>query len=156
MISPTINQKIAEAMKAGDSLRLSTLRMLSSALNYERIARQHDLSEDEELQVVKKEAKKRTDAIEALKNAQGKQTSASPETIAQRIIDEEKELSILREYLPDQISDDELEKMVDDVINELGVKDIKGMGAVIGAVKAKAGMRADGSKIAQLVRNKLA
>jgi len=67
MISETINQKIAEAMKARDEILLSTLRMLSSALNYEKIAKQHDLSEEEEIAVVKKEAKKRLDAISQIR-----------------------------------------------------------------------------------------
>ena len=69
MISDTITQKIAEAMKKRDEIRLSTLRLLSSALNYEKIAKQHDLSEEEELGVVRREAKKRKDAVEAYEKA---------------------------------------------------------------------------------------
>lgn len=90
MISDTISQKIAEAMKARDEIRLSTLRLLSSALNYERIAKQHELSEEEELQVVRKEAKKRKDAIEAYKKAEA----------FDRADKESKELVILEEFLP--------------------------------------------------------
>ena len=69
MIADTITKLIADAMKARDEIRLSTLRMLSSALNYEYIAKQHELSEEEELEVVRHEAKKRRDAIEAYKKA---------------------------------------------------------------------------------------
>ena len=69
MIADTITQKIGEVMKAKDEIRLSTLRMLSSALNYEKIDKQHTLSEEEELEVVRREAKKRRDAIEAYKKA---------------------------------------------------------------------------------------
>lgn len=69
MIADTITQKIGEALKAHDEIRLSTLRMLSSALNYEFIAKQHKLSEEEELVVVRREAKKRKEAIEAYEKA---------------------------------------------------------------------------------------
>jgi uncharacterized protein len=155
MIADTITQKIGEALKSHDDVRLSTLRMLSSALNYERIAKQHQLSEDEELAVVKKEAKNRNDAIESLKAAEGKNTSATPEELKKRIAKEEEELKILKSYLPEEISESELTELVDQVIKDMGVKDIKGMGQVIGAVKAKVGMRGDGATIAKLVREKL-
>ena len=101
MITDTITQKIGEALKAHDEIRLSTLRLLSSALNYEFIAKQHKLSEDEELVVVRKEAKKRKEAIEALRQAQGKHTTSSKADIVERMDKETKELSILQEYLPE-------------------------------------------------------
>lgn len=93
MISDTINQKIAEALKAHDEIRLSTLRMLSSALNYEFIAKQHKLSEEEELVVVVKEAKKRKEAIGIYKKVAANDRAEK----------EEKELKILEEFLPAQI-----------------------------------------------------
>ena len=65
MIADSIGKQIQEAMKAHDEIRLSTLRMLLSALNYEKIAKQHELSSDEEITVVQREAKKRKDAIDA-------------------------------------------------------------------------------------------
>ena len=105
MIVPTITQKIAEAMKARDEIRLSTLRLLSSALNYEFIAKQHVLSEEEELSVVRREAKKRKEAIEALRQAQGKLT-IDPAGVPGRIEREKKELKILEEFLPAQMTDD--------------------------------------------------
>lgn len=102
MISDTINQKIAEALKAHAEIRLSTLRMLSSALNYEFIAKQHKLSEEEELVAVRREAKKRKESIEALRQAQGKPTSSGTDQSA-KIEREQKELKILEEFLPAQI-----------------------------------------------------
>ena len=87
MITDTISQKIAEAMKAKDEIRLSTLRMLSSALNYEFIAKQHKLSEEEEIAVVRKEVKKRTDAIEAYKKA-GATDRAEKEEAEKKILEE--------------------------------------------------------------------
>jgi uncharacterized protein YqeY len=155
MIVDTITKKIAEAMKARDEIRLSTLRMLSSAFNYERIAKQHDLSGDEELVVVKKEAKKRTDAIEALKAAEGKKTSSTPEQIREKILKEQKELMVLKEFLPEQMDDSALEKIVLATIRQMNASSLAEMGAVIGQVRAKVGMQAEGARIAELVRKKL-
>jgi uncharacterized protein len=145
MIKDTITGKIGEAMKAHDEVRLSTLRMLSSALNYEFISKQHELSEEEELAVVKKEAKKRKDAIEAYEKAGAKD----------RVEQETKELQILKEYLPEEMPDDELIKVVDAVILETGASGMKDMGKVIGQVVSKTGGKADGSRVAMLVKEKL-
>jgi len=155
MIADTINQKIAMALKAGEKTRLSTLRMLSSALNYEKIAKQHDLSEEEELVVVRKEAKKRQDAIEAFTQAQGKSTSSSEESLREKLNQEEEELKILKEFLPAEMSDDELQKLVEEAVKETGISEIKDMGRVIGVVMGKAKGRADGKKVAEKVRQVL-
>ena len=145
MITDSINQKIAEALKAHDEIRLSTLRLLSSAFNYEFIAKQHKLSEEEELAVVRKEAKKRKEAIEAYQKA-GAQDRAERE---------QKELEILEEYLPAGLSDAEVEKIVAEAIAETGATTIADMGKVMGAAVGKAGGRAEGGKISEIVRAKL-
>src|SRR3990167_1292299 len=129
MISDTITQKIGEAMKAKDEIRLSTLRMLSSALNYEKIDKQHTLSEEEELAVVRREAKKRKDAIEALRQAQGKLTPSGIDQSA-RIEREQKELVILEEYLPAQMGEAELEKIIQESISQLQPQGMQDMGKV--------------------------
>lgn len=154
MISTEITKKIHEAMKKKEEVRLSTLRMLSSALNYEKIAKQHDLSEDEELSVVQKEAKKRKDAIEAYEKAGAKD----------RADKEREELKILQEYLPEEMGEEELSKIIEEAVEDYK-KDLPadathqvlqaGMGKIIGTVKSKVGMKADGAKIAQLVKEKL-
>jgi uncharacterized protein len=154
MIADTITQKIGEAMKAHDKIRLSTLRMLSSALNYEFIAKQHKLSEEEELAVVRHEAKKRKEAVEALKVASGKPTFSTI-SAEDRINQEETELTILQEYLPAQMPDGEISKLVDEAIVATGAKSVADMGKVIGMVKAKSGGRAEGGKIAEIVKSKL-
>jgi len=115
MIADSINQKIGEALKAGDEIRLSTLRLLSSAFNYEFIAKQHKLSEEEELAVVRREAKKRKEAIEAYQKA-GAQDRADKE---------QKELEILQEYLPAGLSDAEIEKIVEEAIAGVGRREAK-------------------------------
>jgi len=145
MINDTITQKIGEALKAHDEIRLSTLRLLSSAFNYEFIAKQHKLSEEEELVVVRREAKKRKEAIEAYGKA-GYKDRAEKEAL---------ELSILQEYLPPEVSDAEIAKLVDEAIKETQAVSIKDMGKVIGFVKAKTKGAADGAIIANLVRQKL-
>ena len=155
MITDTITQKIAEALKAGDEIKLSTLRLLSSALNYEFIAKQHKLSAEEEMVVVRREVKKRKDAIESLKLAIGKQTGHTEEEIKSRIAKEETELNILTEYLPPETSGEDLVKLVDEVIAETGAKELKDIGRVIGIVMKKAGGAADGAKVAEMVKKKL-
>lgn len=145
MITDTITQKIGEALKAHDEIRLSTLRLLSSAFNYEFIAKQHKLSEEEELVVVRKEAKKRKEAIEAYEKAGYKDRAEK----------EAKELSILQEYLPPEIADEEMAKLVNEAIKETGAESISDMGKVIGLVKQKTKGAADGAKIAELVKSYL-
>lgn len=155
MIAQEITKKIQEAMKAKDEIRLSTLRMLSSALNYEKIAKQHDLTEDEELVVVQKEAKIRKDAIDALQQAKGKNTTSSADELLDKLKKEEEELKILQEYIPEEMGEKELSDLVIEVIKETGAEGMKDMGRVIGAVKAKVGMKAEGGRIAQLVKERL-
>ena len=145
MISQTINQQIVDALKAHDALRLSTLRMLSSAFNYERINKQHELTEEEELEVVRKEAKKRKDAIEIYKNANEHDRQDK----------EQKELAILEEYLPSQMTDEEIMHLVEATIHEMGAIDQSQMGRIIGAVMHKTQGRADGGKVSELVKQKL-
>jgi len=145
MIKQTVSKNITEALKMGDKLRLETYRMLLSEFNYEKIRLQHELTDNEELAVVAREAKKRKEAIDVYKNVNAQDRQ-------QR---EEEELKILEEFLPEQIGDLELDRLIDDTVKELGAKDIKDMGRVIAAVKQKTGIKADGSKIAMSVRKKL-
>jgi uncharacterized protein YqeY len=145
MIGDSITAKIAEALKAGDEIRLSTLRLLSSALNYEFIAKQHKLSEEEELVVVRREINKRNDAIEAYEKAGA----------TDRAEKEKKEKEILEEYLPEQMSDAELEKIVDEGIKETGANSMADMGKVMGAVMPKVAGKADGGRVSALVVKKL-
>lgn len=145
MIVPTLSQKIAEAMKARDEIRLSTLRLLSSALNYEFIAKQHVLTEEEELAVVRREVKKRKDAIEAYEKAGAKERAEK----------EKKEMAVLEEYLPAQMSDEELIKIVSEAISATGATSMADFGKVMGAVIPKVAGRAEGGRISKLVSEKL-
>lgn len=144
MISQNIQKMIGEAMKAHDSVRLSTLRMLSSAFNYEKIENKHDLTEEEEMAVIKKEAKQRRDSIEAYKKA-------GSNDLAEK---EDAELKILQEFLPPEMNDSDLEKIVLEAIDSVKPTGMADIGKVIGFVKTKA-PNADSGKIAGIVKQKL-
>lgn len=141
MMKETVQKELVIAMKAHDAVRLSTMRLLLSALNYDRINKMHELSESEELDVVKKEAKKRNDAIEMYTKA--------GET--ERANKEKEELLILQEFLPAALSLNELESLVDQSIAEVG----REFGSVMKAVLAKTQGRADGRQVSEVVRAKL-
>ena len=155
MIRDNITKQIGEALKAKDELRLTTLRILSSALNYENIAKQHDLSEEEEIVVVRREIKKREDAVSAYEQAKGKLTSHTDADLNQRIDKERKEIEVLSQYLPAEIPLSELNKIIEEAISTTGASEIKDMGRVIAQVKEKTKGAASGQKIAEIVKSKL-
>ncbi|MBI1863634.1 GatB/YqeY domain-containing protein [Candidatus Woesebacteria bacterium] len=142
MISDTIQKQITDALKAKDETRLIALRMLSTALSYARIDKMSDLNEEEELTVVKKEAKKRKDAIEIYDKANQKERAEK----------ERAELKILEEYLPKQMDDEQLSKIIDEVLS--GMDDKSNMGRVIGEVMKKTRGQAEGKRVSELVKSK--
>lgn len=144
MIAQTLQQKIGESMKAHDEIKTSTLRLLLSALNYEKIDKQHDLTDEEELVVIRREAKKRKESAEMYRNAGSED----------RAVNEEAELKILQEYLPPEMGEEEIAKIIDEAIAIVKPASIADMGKVIGFVKGKA-PGADGGKIAEIVKAKL-
>jgi len=146
MLLEEIKKQITEAMKARDELRLSTLKMLSAALTNAEIEKKREkLTEDEELKVVKSEAKKRKDAI-VLYRQGGAEDKAKKE---------EKELKILQEFLPEEMSDEELVGIVEEVLKETKASSVADMGRVMGAVMGKVKGQADGGRVGMLVREKL-
>lgn len=144
MITSILQEKIGNAMKAHDEVMVSTLRLLSSAFNYEKINKQHDLTEEEELVVVRREVKQRRDSIEAYDKAGRSDLSEK----------EKAELTILQEFLPPEMSDEDLVKLVEEAIATVKPAGLSDMGKVIGFIKSKV-PNADGGKIAQLVKSKL-
>lgn len=144
MIVPTLMQQIGEAMKAHDAVKVSTLRMLSSEFKNEKIDKQHDLTEEEELVVVRREAKKRKEAIEMYAKAGAED----------RATNEKAELAILQEYLPAEVTTEEMKKLINDAISETNAKGMQDMGKVISLVKSK-NSNVDGGLVASLVRAKL-
>ncbi len=145
MISETIQQKINKALKAGERIRVSTLKLLSSELYNAKIAKRAKLTEAEELRIVQHEAKKRKEAIAIYQKAGANDR-------AER---EEKELKVLEEFLPKGLSDSELESLIEKAIKECGASGMVDMGKVMGVVMAKVKGRAEGDKVAQIVKLKL-
>lgn len=137
-----IQQELKAAMLAKDVDRLSTIRLLKSAIGYAQIERKTDtLSDAEVVVLIQKEVKKRRDASEQYRNG-GRPELAEKET---------KEISVLEQFLPVPLSSEELDQLVRVTIQETGATSKKEMGAVIKAVQAKAAGRADGKAISALV-----
>ena len=146
MLIKTVKEKIHEAMKAKDEVKMSTLKLLLSELTNAEIAKKRQqLTEQEEIRIVKSEVKKRKDAIFLYKKAKALEK-------AER---EEKELEILKEFLPEEINDSELERMVDNIISETGAGSVSEIGKIIGLVMGKTEGKADGKRVSEIVRKKL-
>lgn len=145
-IAERLTEDMKTSMKAQDADRTGVLRLLRGSLKNEEIKVGHQLSEEEALKVLQREAKQRRDSVEAYQ-------SAGRTDLAGR---EEAELTVIKGYLPEVMSEDELAKVVDEVIAETGATDAKQMGAVIGGVLKRVGARADGAVVSKLVREKLA
>ena len=137
-----LSQEIKSAMLAKDADRLSTLRLLKSAMGYMLVERKTEtLSDADFVALVQKEVKKRRDAFEQFEKG------GRPELAAK----EKSEISILEAFLPKALSAEELEQLVKATIAETGATSKKDMGPVIKAVQAKAAGRADGKTISGLV-----
>lgn len=140
-----IKDDLKQAQLSRDETKVSTLRLLLSEITNARIAKGDELTDDEILVVLKKEAKKRKEAIEGFRSG-GREEAASKE---------EAELTILQSYLPEEMSTEELTKIVEDSINKVGAKEISDMGQVIGMVMGQVGAQADGARVSALVKEKL-
>ena len=138
--------EVKEAMLARDAQRRDALRLILNSLRSAEKDLQRPLSNDEELQVLQRERKRRNEAAEAFR-AGGREEQAAQE---------EAELAILEEFMPDPLSEDELERIVDDAIAETGATSLRDMGRVMADVMPQVAGRADGSAVGQIVREKLA
>ena len=142
--------QMAEELKAArlarDASRRDALSLLVSALRSAEKELQRPLTDDESLQVLQRERKKRVEAAEAFRNA-GRDEQADGE---------EQELAVLEEFMPEPLSEDELETIVDDAIAEVGATSMRDIGRVMADVMPQVSGRADGSVVSQLVREKLA
>ncbi|MEW1909383.1 GatB/YqeY domain-containing protein [Kitasatospora sp. NPDC085895] len=148
----TLKQQLQEdltaAIKARDELRSSTLRLTLAAVTSEEVAgrTKRELSDDEVLKVIVREAKKRREAAEAFENA-GRAESAAQERA---------EGEVLAGYLPQQLSDEELASIVAEAVAESGASGPQAMGAVMKLVRPKVGDRAEGGRVAAAVKAALA
>jgi uncharacterized protein len=142
----TLEQEVREAMLARDSDRRDALRLILSSLKSAEKDLQRPLSDEEELQVLQRERKKRHEAADAFRSA-GREEQAAKE---------EGELAILEEFMPEPLSEEQLDQIVDDAIAENKATSMRDMGRVMADVMPQIAGRADGSAVSQLVREKLA
>jgi hypothetical protein len=144
----TLRADLHTSMREHDKVRSETLRMALTAITNEEVsgATARELSDDEVTKVLAKEAKKRREAATAYNDAQ------RPELASK----EEAELAILEAYLPAQLSDADLEALVEQALNETGATGMSQMGMVMKAANALAAGRADGGRIAAIVKSALA
>jgi len=137
-----IKADIKEAMRAKDTARRDTLRNLSAAIKQIEVDERKELTDSDVEAILTKYAKQREDALAQFKEA-GRDDL---------VVKEEAELAIVRSYLPEPLSDDELKEAVESLVKELGATSMKDMGKIMGAMKQKYGSRADGAKVNRIVK----
>jgi len=148
MLEDKLEQDLKTALLAKDAERVSVLRGLKSVLLNVKVAegkRDSGLKDDEVLKIFAKEAKKRQESADLYKQGGDEDRTGA----------ELSEKAIIEEYLPEQMSEEELGKLVDEAIAATGAKEQKDMGKVIGMVRGKAGSAADGAMIARLAKERL-
>jgi uncharacterized protein YqeY len=141
-----IQQELKEAMRDRDTERRDALRLILSSLQSAEKELQRPLHDQEELQVLQRERKRRLEAEEAFRAA-GREEQADAEAF---------ELEVLEGFMPEPLSEEELETIIDDAIAENGATSLRDLGRVMADVMPQVAGRADGSEVSQLVREKLA
>ena len=141
-----IEEELAAARRERDAERRDALSLILSQLRSAEKELQRPLHDEEELQVLQRERKKRVEAAEAFR-AGGREEQAESE---------ERELAVLEEFMPEPLSEEELETIIDDAIAECGATSLRQLGRVMADVMPQVAGRADGSAVSQLVREKLA
>ncbi len=145
MLNEQLGSDLKEAMKSKDELKLSTLRLLKTAMKNKEIELGHELSEDESVAVIKSQVKALKDSLTSFQDA-------GRDDLALKAKDE---LVILETYLPEEMGDDVLTELVKDVLKEIGVENKVDMGKAMGAVMKKVAGQADGTRVKNLVEQLL-
>ena len=143
-----LQEELKQSMLARDELKTSVLRMVLSAINYYEIQKGgagYEAADEDVMAVIGKEAKQHNDSIEQFKKA-GRQDLVDKET---------KELEILKQYLPEQMDEEEIKKLVEEAISQTGASSIQDMGKVMGILMPKIKGRADGSLVSKIVKDSL-
>jgi uncharacterized protein YqeY len=144
-IKQTISEDMKTFMRAKDTARLGAVRLLQASIKQKEIDDRVELTDDQVLSVIQKMLKQRKDSIEAYQKAD-----------RQDLIDQEQlEIDVLSKYMPEPLTDDEVSKIIDEVISEVNATDMKDMGKVVGVLKSKISGRADMGQVSQIVREKL-
>ncbi len=146
MLKQRVLDDVKTAMKAGDKLRLATLRLISAAIKQREVDERIELDDTQMLAVLEKMVKQRRESISQYEKA-GRNDLADQEQF---------ELGILQEYMPEPLSEAEIAQLIDEVIASTGASSIKDMGKVVGQLKSKMQGRADMAQVSGLVKQKLA
>lgn len=149
MLKQQLKDELKQAMLAKDTTKTSVLRMVISAIGYYEIQKggaNYEATDEDVLAVIEKEAKQHKDSIEQFKNA-------NREELVEK---EEKELSILQKYLPEQLTEDEIKAFVAEAVSQTGATSAADMGKVMAALMPKVKGKADGSLVSKFVREALA
>lgn len=144
-IQDQLLEDMKEAMRNQAKQKLSVIRMARAAIKDAEIDNQKDLSDDEVIEVLSKLVKQAKESLEEYEKAEDEE----------RIAETEREIKILQEYLPEQLSEEELVDIVEETIAEVGAQDMSDMGQVMGAIMPKIKGKADGSQVNQMVRERL-
>ncbi len=141
-----LNEKLKEALKAGDKTKISTVRLVLSEIKNRKIAEKaEELDDGKVTGIIQKKARQHKESIEQFKKA-------AREDLVKK---ESEELAILEEYLPEQISEEELEKIVSESIAQTGATSMKDMSAVMKDVMSRTQGQADGKAVSEIVKKKL-
>jgi uncharacterized protein YqeY len=140
-LTEKIRTELTAAMKARDAERLSTLRMLQSSFKYQQIESGHELSDEEAMIVIRKAVKQRLDSIEQY-------TKGNRPELADK---ERREMELLKTWLPPELTDEEIESGIREIIASTGAQSKKHMGKVMKEAAAKYKGRVDGKKIQEIV-----
>jgi uncharacterized protein len=141
-----LEKELKQARLQRDEPRRNALSLILASLRAAEKELQRPLHDDEELQVLQRERKRRVEAAEAFRAGERPEQADA----------EERELAVLEEFMPEPLSEEELEEIVDDVIAEVGATSMRDLGRVMADVMPQVAGRADGSVVSQLVREKLA
>ena len=144
-LTETVIKDMTAAMKNQSKFELSVLRMLKSALQMEKISLKHDLSDDEATAVIKRQVKQRKDSM-AEYEKYGK---------TEEVENLKQEIDILSKYLPEELSEEQINKVLDEIFDELKPESMKDMGRVMKEATSRLGAGADGSLVSKLVRERL-
>ena len=144
-LTEDVVKDMTAAMKNQEKFELSVLRMLKSALQMEKISLKHDLSDDEATAVIKRQVKQRKDSM-AEYEKYGK---------TEEVENLKKEIEVLSKYLPAEVTEEQINKVLDEIFDELKPESMKDMGRVMKEATSRLGAGADGSLISQLVRGRL-
>ncbi|MGM7702051.1 GatB/YqeY domain-containing protein [Pseudalkalibacillus sp. Hm43] len=140
-----LNHDMKQAMRNKDKQRLTVIRMVKASLQNESIKLGHELNEEEELTVLSREVKQRKDSLQEF-------DKAGRDDLVENL---RQEIEILQEYLPEQLSEEEVDQIVKETIQQVGATSKQDMGKVMGAIMPKVKGKADGGLVNRLVQQNL-